>query len=124
MRNLDSALVACGMTVAAIFALSTPAYSSGDAAGKATYESSCAKCHGEAGIGSSVSDKFWKMRIPRLNSEYVQKKSNEELTTVILNGKRKMPPAMAGSPETGHQTKVTAAQVPDLIVYIRSLKSL
>ena len=33
-----------------------------------------------------------------------------------------MPPAMMGGPETQHRTKVTAEQVPDLLLYIRSLK--
>lgn len=92
-------------------------------AGKATYDVSCIHCHGSEGQGSSVSDRFWKMRIPRLNSAYVQSKSDAELKDVILNGKRKMPPAMAGNPESQHQTKVVAEQVPELITYIRSLKS-
>jgi mono/diheme cytochrome c family protein len=109
------------MTIAAMFALATPAYSAVDA-GKATYSDSCIHCHGEAGVGHSVSDQYWKMRIPRLNEDYVQKKSDEELKQVILNGKRKMPPAMMGSRETAHRTKVAPEQVPDLIAYLRTLK--
>ena len=69
-----------------------------------------------------MADQFWKMRIPRLDRDYVQKKSDAELRDVILNGKRKMPPALVGKPETQHQTKVTPEQVPDLIAYIRTLK--
>jgi mono/diheme cytochrome c family protein len=122
MKFSDSAQLVCGMTVAAIFAFATPAFGWDQAAGKATYDNSCVHCHGEAGIGSPVADKFWKMTIPQLNSKYVQKKSDEELTVVILNGKRKMPPAMMGKPETEHRSKVTPEQVPDLIVYIRTLK--
>ena len=91
-------------------------------AGKALYDTSCIHCHGASGEGSSVMDKYWKMRIPRLNSAYVQGKSDDELKDVILNGKRKMPPAMAGKPETQHRTKITADQVPDLVAYIRTLK--
>ena len=68
-------------------------------------------------------DTFYKIRIPRLNSEYVQKKSDEELRHVILNGKRKMPAAMAGLPETQHRSKITPEQVPDLIAYVRTLKN-
>ena len=108
--------------MAAAFAYSTPAYSSSVDAGKATYDNSCIHCHGAAGAGNTVQDRFWKMRIPRLNGPYVQKKSDAELKNVILNGKRKMPPAMMGQPETAHRTKVEENQVPDLIAYIRSLK--
>ncbi len=67
-------------------------------------------------------DDFWKMRIPRLNSDYVQSKSDAELRDIILNGKRKMPPAMAGKPETQHRTKITPDQVPALVAYVRTLK--
>ena len=108
------------MAMAAALALSTPVYSAADA-GKAIYDASCTKCHGEAGTGNPIADQFWKMKIPRLSGNYVQKKSDNELQHVILNGKRKMPPAMVG-PETAHRTKVTAEQVPDLIAYVRSLK--
>jgi mono/diheme cytochrome c family protein len=89
--------------------------------GKSTYDQSCAHCHGD-GNGNSVADQFWKMKIPRLASTYVQNKSDDELRQIILNGKRKMPAAMMGSPETAHRTKVSANQVPDLLLYIRTLK--
>jgi len=103
------------------FAILTPAWSA-VRDGKSTYSQSCIHCHGESGTGSSVADKFWKMKIPRLNSSYIQNKSDDDLKFVILNGKRKMPPAMVGSPDTAHKTKVTAEQVPDLVAYIRTLK--
>ncbi len=90
--------------------------------GKALYEDSCIQCHGPGGEGSRVMDDFWKMRIPRLNSAYVQSKTDAELQDIILNGKRKMPAAMAGRPETQHRTKITAQQVPALIAYLRTLK--
>ncbi len=109
------------MTIIAGFAILTPAWSAVPD-GKNTYDQSCIHCHGQSGTGSSVADKFWKMRIPRLNSSYIQNKSDEELKSVILNGKRKMPPAMMGTPETAHKTKVSAEQVPDLLAYIRTLK--
>jgi mono/diheme cytochrome c family protein len=92
-------------------------------AGKALYNKSCIQCHGAVGEGRAVMDTFYKIRIPRLNSEYVQKKSDEEIKHVILNGKRKMPAAMAGLPETQHRSKITPEQVPDLIAYVRTLKN-
>lgn len=121
MCFLRLATSVCGFAAASILTLATPAFAD-VSAGKAIYDNSCIHCHGESGVGSSVMDSFWKMRIPRLNSDYVQKKPDAELRNVILNGKRKMPPAMSGSPETQHRSKITAEQVPDLVAYIRTLK--
>lgn len=91
--------------------------------GKALFNNSCITCHGAAGEGNPVMDRHYKVRIPRLNMQYVQSKSDDELKHVILNGKRKMPAAMQGLPETQHRSKITAEQVPDLIAYIRTLKN-
>lgn len=121
MKTLGSLTFVCGLMIAAAFMLSTSAYSAASD-GKATYNNSCVYCHGKAGAGNTVQDAFWKMKIPRLNGAYVQQKSDDELKQVILNGKRKMPAAMMGKPETEHRTKVTPEQVPDLIAYIRTLK--
>jgi mono/diheme cytochrome c family protein len=120
MLQLGSARLATGLAVAAFLALSVPAYSAED--GKATYDNSCTYCHGADGNGNSASDQFWKMKIPRMTSDYIQKMSDADLKNVILNGKRKMPAAYVGKPETQHRTKVTAEQVPSLIAYIRTLK--
>jgi mono/diheme cytochrome c family protein len=92
-----------------------------DPAAYGAYDDSCVHCHGANGAGNPISDRFWKIRTPRLNGAYVQNKSDAELTLVILNGKRTMPPAMRGNPDL-HRTKVHAEQVPDLIAYIRSQK--
>jgi len=91
--------------------------------GKALFNNSCITCHGAAGEGNPVMDRFYKIRIPRLNAAYAQGKSDDELKNVILNGKRRMPEAMNGLPETQHRSKITAEQVPDLIAYVRTLKS-
>jgi cytochrome c5 len=121
MNILTSITLLCGMSFAAVMTLATPAYAAAGA-GEGTYNNSCLPCHGRAGDGNPVSDRSWKMRIPRLNSAYVQTKSDAELTNVILNGKRKMPPAMMmlGNPDTQHKTKISSEQVPDLITYIRA----
>jgi mono/diheme cytochrome c family protein len=123
MEIWNTTKLLCGIAVAANLAFSMPADSAVDA-GKSAYKMSCVRCHGESGVGNTSQDQFWKMKIPRLNSSYVQKKSDAELKTIILNGKRKMPPVMMGGPETQHQSKVTEDQVPSLIAYIRSLKKL
>jgi mono/diheme cytochrome c family protein len=110
------------MAIALAFAISTPAYSELNR-GKAIFNDSCIHCHGAEGKGNTVQDKFWNVRIPRLNEASIQRMSDADLSNVILNGKRKMPPAMMGQPDAPHRTKVTKEQVPDLIDYIRSLKS-
>jgi mono/diheme cytochrome c family protein len=91
--------------------------------GKALYNNSCITCHGASGEGNPVMDRYYKQRIPRLNESAVQSKPDAELTNVILNGKRKMPPAMNGLPDNMHRTKIVAEQIPDLIAYIRTLKN-
>jgi mono/diheme cytochrome c family protein len=111
----------CAVTFCATVAFSTPPSSSADA-GKATFNNSCIHCHGVAGAGNLGQDKFWNLRIPRMNQDYVQKKSDEELTSVILNGRRKMPAAVMGKPHANNTKTVKPEQVPDLIAYIRSLK--
>jgi mono/diheme cytochrome c family protein len=111
----------CAVTFGATIALSTPPGSSVET-GKATFNNSCIHCHGTGGGGNLGQDKFWNVRIPRLNQEYVQKKSDEELTSVILNGRRKMPAAVMGKPHASNTNKVKPEQVPDLLAYIRSLK--
>ena len=111
----------CALTFVASIALSTPPASSVDA-GKATFNNSCIHCHGVDGGGNLGQDQFWNVKISRLNQEYVQKKSDEELTSVILNGRRKMPAAVMGKPHADNTNRVKPGQVPDLIAYIRSLK--
>ena len=111
----------CGATIAAAFALPAPAASSADA-GKAIYNNSCVHCHGAAGAGNPVQDTFWQIKIPRLNGDYVQKKSDDDLKNVILNGVRKMPAAVQGQPHSDVGAKIRPEQAPDLIAYLRSLK--
>jgi mono/diheme cytochrome c family protein len=108
------------LTLLAVSALlAVPGYASGE--GKTLYENSCTSCHGSAGEGNRLMDRHYKVRIPRLNSADVAKMTDAHLTTVILNGKRKMPRPMAAVPTTLHRTEITAEQVPDLIAYVRTL---
>ena len=109
------------MTITAAFAFLASADPSAEA-GKAIYDNSCIHCHGDAGAGNPVQETFWHVKIPRLDGDYVQKKTDYQLRTVILNGYRKMPPAVQGQPHSTVGLKVKPEQVPDLIAYIRSLK--
>ena len=121
MKTQDFIRLVCGMTITAAFAPPAPADPSAEA-GKAIYDNSCIHCHGEAGVGNPVQEMFWHVTIPKLNGDYVQKKSDDQLRAVILNGVRKMPPAVQGQPHSTTGLKVKPEQVPDLIAYIRTLK--
>jgi mono/diheme cytochrome c family protein len=103
--------------------MTAPAYAGADA-GKATYDKACAACHGQGGIGNPTADQFWRMKLPRPTDKYFQSKSDAELKNVIENGTRKMPKAtdFKVTTSTEHRTKVTEAEIPDLIAYIRTLK--
>jgi mono/diheme cytochrome c family protein len=90
--------------------------------GKAVFDQSCKNCHGVEGKGDKMADSFWKVRIPRLNSKYVQGKSDEELTRIITGGIRKMEPVKVGAPADPHRPKITPQQVEDVIRYVRTLK--
>ena len=108
-------------TLIAIFAILSPLYAASDS-GKAIYDQSCIHCHGASGQGNPVMDTFYRMKLPRLNAARIQEMSDADLTNVILNGKRKMPAAMAGLPDNQHRTKIKPEQVPDLIAFIRTLR--
>jgi len=72
----------------------------------ATFKAKCAMCHGADGKGKES------MKTPDFTSADVQKKSDADLSTLITNGKGKMPPYKAMTPD----------QVKDMVAFIRSLK--
>jgi cytochrome c6 len=81
-------------------------------AGAATYKTKCAVCHGPDGKGDTSIGKTNKIR--DLTSADVQKQSDAELTTIITDGKGKMP---------AYGKSLKADQVKELVAFIRSLKS-
>lgn len=95
--------------IVAIFAgtclLSAPAKAD-TAAGEAAFKAKCAGCHGAGGKGKEV------LKTPDMTAAEVQKKSDADLSSIITNGKGKMPAYKTLTPE----------QVKDLVSYIRSLK--
>ena len=107
------------LLVAFVFSIN-PIYSA-DLPGKAVYEKSCINCHGPEGKGDRMSDSFWKVKIPRLTSKYVQSKSDDELTKIITGGIRKMEPVKVGAPSDPHRPKMTPEQVDDVVKYVRTL---
>jgi len=79
--------------------------------GGADFKAKCAACHGASGMGDTTMGK--NMKIRDLASADVQKQSDADLTTIITKGKGKMP---------AYDGKLTAAQITDLVKYIRTLK--
>ena len=76
----------------------------------ATYKAKCTACHGADAKGETPVGK--KMGIKDLASPEVQKMSDAELTTVIADGKNKMP---------SYKKSLNPDQIKELVTYIRSL---
>jgi mono/diheme cytochrome c family protein len=108
------AMLICGLLV--------PAHAAADLPGKAVFDRSCKNCHGPEGKGDNLARKFYKVNIPRLDSAYVQGKSDADLGKIITGGVRKMEPVRMGAPSVAHRPKLTAEQVGDVIAYVRTLK--
>jgi cytochrome c6 len=98
----------CGMTLTALLAgtclLSSPAKAD-VAAAAATYKAKCASCHGADGKGKEA------LKTQDLASAAVQNMSDAELTTIITDGKGKMP---------AYAKSLKPDQVKDMVAYIRS----
>ena len=76
----------------------------------ATYKAKCSACHGTDGKGDTPVGK--NMGIQDLASPGVQKMSDDELTSVISDGKNKMP---------SYKKSLKPEQIKDLVAYVRSL---
>src|SRR6266849_1769190 len=79
------------------------------AAGKATFQTKCAMCHGPDGGGSEVGKS---MNVPDLRSQAVQKLSDAELAQIISNGKGGMP---------AFKDSLSEDQIHGLVTHIHSL---
>lgn len=88
--------------------------------GKQAYSLTCAKCHGENGKGDANAEKFFKFKIPRLDSAEVQGKSDAELKELISKGTEVMPPVEID--EAGFRHRLPPQDVDAVIVYLRTLK--
>jgi cytochrome c6 len=75
----------------------------------ALYKSKCAMCHGADGKGETPAGK--KMGVHDLGSAEVQGMKDAELTTIIADGKNKMP---------GYKKSLSSEQIKDLVAYVRS----
>jgi mono/diheme cytochrome c family protein len=100
----------CGMTLAALLVgtclLNSPAKAD-VAAAAATYKAKCASCHGADGKGKEA------LKTQDFASAAVQGMSDADLTTIITDGKGKMP---------AYAKSMKPDQVKDMVAYIRSFK--
>jgi cytochrome c553 len=88
--------------------------------GKQVFDQTCARCHGAGGKGNQYANNFFQAAIPRLDSDYVQSKSDDELRDVITKGRRKMDPVRVGKPSVLHN--IQSESVDEVIAYVRTLK--
>ena len=80
-------------------------------AGAAVFATSCKTCHGAQGEGNPAIAKVLKTEIPNLGAKEVQDLSDEQLKTIVADGKGKMKPVKA----------VSGKQLDDVVAFIRSL---
>src|SRR5258707_15783568 len=76
-----------------------------------TYKTTCAMCHGPDGKGETALGK--NLHAKDLTSDEVRKKSDAELSTIIVKGKENRP---------GFEGRLTQAQSNGSVRHIRSLK--
>ncbi len=88
--------------------------------GNKIYEQTCQKCHGPKGQGNPAADKFFQVAIPRLNSESVMAKSDQELKDIITHGRRNMPPVRIGEATVQHL--LPADSVDAVVSFLRTFK--
>ena len=93
-------------------ALMLPTYSLAES-GAETYRAHCSACHGAKGAGDTMIGRNLKLRV--LGSDDVQKRSDDELFTIISKGmERNRMPAF--------DRRLSKDQIRELVEYIRSLK--
>ena len=86
------------------------------------FAQTCQVCHGRDGQGNATADKFFNKKLPRLNSAFVQSKSDAELREVITQGRGAMDPVRQQLPN-GVRHALPSQAVDPLIAYLRTLAS-
>ena len=80
-------------------------------AGTAVFATNCKTCHGTQGEGNPAIAKVLKIEIPNLGSKEVQDLTDEQLKSIVTDGKGKMKPVKT----------VSGKQLDDVVTFIRSL---
>lgn len=107
MQKINVRLMATAATVAVVLFFSASAFA--DSASETLYKAKCAACHGPTGSGSAVGTK---LGAHDFHSAEVQGQSDAVLTTIVANGKNKMP---------SYQKTLKPEEIAGLVAYIRSL---
>jgi cytochrome c6 len=92
------------LVIVLVFGASARADGAGD------FKAKCAMCHAADGSGSTATGKALKVR--DLGSPDVQGQTDARLTTIITDGKNKMP---------AYKGKLTDDQIKGLVAYVRGL---
>ena len=79
--------------------------------GSEIFSSKCAMCHGADGLATGTMGKM--MKIPSFKDPTLVKAPDSELIEATTNGKGKMPE---------YKDKLTAAQIKEVVAYIRTLQ--
>jgi mono/diheme cytochrome c family protein len=98
------------LSVLIVVALAFPAFGDAGPDAAALYKSNCVICHGADGAGKTPAGKALKVR--DLRSAEVQKMSDKELFTVIVDGKGSMP---------AFKSKLSQVDIDALVGFIRQL---
>jgi|ERR1700683_126344 cytochrome c6 len=106
MKSINAKVFTIAIAFAVVLSI-PPSVGAQDTA--ALYKSKCAGCHGADGAGSAMGKK---MGAHDFTSDEVQKMSDADLTSVITNGRNKMPKYGSLKPE----------EIKGLVAYIRALK--
>jgi mono/diheme cytochrome c family protein len=102
--NYPGAATLAAVTLAGACLFSLPAQAD-TAAAAATYKAKCAACHGADGKGKEA------LKTQDFASAAAQGMSDAELTSMISDGKGKMP---------GYSKSLKPDQISDLVAYIRT----
>src|ERR1700674_5399308 len=108
MKKIDVQVFALATTLAVVLTLSSSVCAQN--ASETLYKSKCAACHGADGAGSTTGKT---MGVHDFTTADVQGMSDAELSTIITNGKNKMP---------AYGKSLKAEDIKGLVAYIRTLK--
>jgi len=108
MKRISMQVFVKVTAIAVIFIFSLSAHAQN--AGEALYKSKCAVCHGADGTGSATGKK---MGAHDFTAADAQGMSDTELSTIITNGKNKMP---------AYGKSLKPEDIKGLVAYIRALK--
>src|SRR5581483_1276562 len=108
--KLSRALLGAALLALASYIPGFSAFSAPPPSGADTFKAKCAMCHGPDGAGNTPMGQ--RLKIRDLRSPDVQKQSDADLTVIITNGKSPMP---------AYGKSLSAAEIRDLVAFIRSI---